>query len=84
MFNRISGTATISEVVDSSFTLIGEQHNSGKARLYCVGRDIEYQEIGLEGNEYNLWEVLANSYEQPELFGDKIISLLKEQRQTPD
>lgn len=76
VFNRISGTTAISGAVDSSFTLVEEQRGSGKAKLYCVGRDIEYREISLERNEENIWEVRADSYRQPELLGDKLVQLL--------
>ncbi len=45
VFNRISGTTAISGAVDSSFTLVEEQRGSGRARLSCIGRDIEYREL---------------------------------------
>jgi len=85
VFNRISGTTAISGVVDSSFTLVEEHRGESRAKLYCVGRDIEYREISLERNEENLWEVLSDSYEQLELLGDKIIFLLSDLTKTcPD
>lgn len=43
IFNRISGTTAISGAVDSSFTLINSSHGSGRAKLFCIGRDIEYR-----------------------------------------
>ena len=43
VFNRISGTTAISGAVDSSFTLVEEKRGSGRAKLSCVGRDIEYR-----------------------------------------
>jgi len=76
VFNRISGTTGVQGAVDSSFTLIEDKRGSGKAKLSCIGRDIEYREIVLERNEDNVWEMVSDSREQPELLGDTIISLL--------
>ena len=78
VFNRISGTTAISGAVDASFTLVEEQRGSGRARLSCIGRDIEYRELELRRNADNVWEVTADSYQQPELLGDRIIFLLSE------
>ena len=57
MFHRISGTTAISGAVDSSFTLVEEKRGSGRARLTCVGRDIEYRELELRRSEENLYPV---------------------------
>lgn len=76
VFNRISGTTGVQGAVDSSFTLVEDKRGSGKAKLSCIGRDIEYREICLERNEDNVWEMVSDSREQPELLGDAIISLL--------
>ncbi len=76
VFARISGTTAISGAVDSSFTLVEEQRGSGRAKLFCVGRDIEYREITLERNEENVWEMQSDSFRQPELLGDKVVQLL--------
>ena len=78
VFNRISGTTAISGAVDSSFTLVEERRGSGRARLTCVGRDIEYRELTLERNGENVWELVSDSRTQPELLGDRIIYLLSE------
>ncbi len=78
VFNRISGTTAISGAVDTSFTLVEEQRGSGRARLSCIGRDIEYRELELRRNADNVWEVAADSYQQPELLGSRIIFLLSE------
>ena len=43
VFSRISGTTAISGAVDSSFTLIEDRRGNGKAKLSCIGRDIEYR-----------------------------------------
>ena len=76
VFNRISGTTGISGAVDSSFTLIEDKRGSGRAKLHCIGRDIEYREIELERNAENVWELISDSRVQPELLGDRIIFLL--------
>lgn len=76
VFNRISGTTAISGAVDFSFTLVEEQRGSGQARLSCIGRDIEYRELELRRNADNVWEVTADSYQQPELLGSRIVLLL--------
>lgn len=76
VFNRISGTTGVQGAVDSSFILIEDKRGSGKAKLSCIGRDIEYREITLERNEDNGWEMATDSREQTELLGDAIISLL--------
>lgn len=76
VFSRISGTTAISGAVDSSFTLVEEQRGSGRARLSCIGRDIEYRELELRRSADNVWEVNADSYQQPELLGGRIVQLL--------
>ena len=78
MFNRISGTTAISGAVDASFTLVEERRGSGKARLSCIGRDIEYRELELRRNADNVWEVTTDSCQRPELLGDRIIFLISE------
>lgn len=78
VFNRISGTTAISGAVDSSFTLVEDKRGSGKAKLYCIGRDIEYRELTLERNGENVWEMVADSRTQPELLGDRIVYLISE------
>lgn len=78
VFSRISGTTAISGAVDSSFTLVEERRGSGKAKLSCIGRDIEYRELTLERNGENVWEMVADSRSQPELLGDRIVYLVSE------
>lgn len=78
VFSRISGTTAISGAVDSNFTLVEEQRGSGKAKLTCIGRDIEYRELKLERNGENVWELVADSQTQPELLGDRIVCLVSE------
>ena len=76
VFNRISGTTAISGAVDSSFTLVEEQRGSGRARLSCIGRDIEYRELELCRNNDNVWEVTADSFQQPAMLDGRIVFLL--------
>ena len=78
VFHRISGTTAISGAVDSSFTLVEEKRGSGRARLTCVGRDIEYRELELRRSEENVWELVSDSRTQPELLGGQIVILLSE------
>ena len=78
VFSRISGTTAISGAVDSSFTLIEDKRGSGKAKFYCIGRDIEYRELTLERNAENVWELVSDSRTQPELLGGQIVILLSE------
>ena len=85
VFHRISGTTAISGAVDSSFTLVEERRGSGRAKLTCIGRDIEYQELELERNGDNVWELISDSKSRPELLEDRITVLLsvllKDQRE---
>ena len=76
VFHRISGTTAISGAVDSSFTLVEEKRGSGRARLTCVGRDIEYRELELRRSEENVWELVSDSRTQPELLEGQIVVLL--------
>ena len=78
VFHRISGTTAISGAVDSSFTLVEERRGSGRAKLTCIGRDIEYRELELERNADNVWELLSDSRTQPELLEGRIAILLSE------
>lgn len=78
VFSRISGTTAISGAVDSSFTLVEDKRGSGKATLFCIGRDIEYRELTLERNAENVWELVSDSRTQPELLGGQIVILLSE------
>ncbi len=78
VFSRISGTTAISGAVDSSFTLVEERRGSGRAKLSCIGRDIEYRELTLERNAENVWELVSDSRTQPELLGGQIVVLLSE------
>ena len=76
VFHRISGTTAISGAVDSSFTLVEEKRGSGKAKLSCVGRDIEYRELELQRGSENVWELVSDSGTQAGQPGDRIVTLL--------
>ena len=65
LLNRISGTTAISGAVDSSFTLVEDKRGSGRAKLSCIGRDIEYREIELERNKDNVWQLICDSKVTP-------------------
>ena len=76
VFHRISGTTAISGAVDSSFTLVEEKRGSGRARLTCVGRDIEYRELELQRGSENVWELVSDSGTQAGQPGEQIVTLL--------
>ena len=78
VFHRISGTTAISGAVDSSFALVEEKRGSSRARLTCVGRDIEYRELELRRGEDNVWELVSDSRAQPEGVEMCIVSLLSD------
>lgn len=46
-FNMISGSTGLSGCVDGSMVLVETKRGSRKAKLHCVGRDIENAEINL-------------------------------------
>ena len=48
------------------------------AKFFCIGRDIEYRELTLERNAENVWELVSDSWTQPELLGGRIVILLSE------
>lgn len=75
-FNRISGTTGIQGVVDSSFILSEDVRGSGQAKLFCVGRDIEYREICLKRNEENIWEVVSDSFQNKDVLLHDIVLLI--------
>ena len=76
VFSRISGTTAISGAVDSSFTLVEEKRGSGRAKLSCVGRDIEYRELELQRGSENVWELVSDSGTQAGQPGEQIVTLL--------
>ena len=56
VFNKVSGTTGLTGSADATFVLEKETRASDAARLYCVGRDIEYQEFVLRFRECS-WEM---------------------------
>ena len=57
-FNMISGSTGLSGCVDGSMVLIESKRGSRKAKLYCVGRDIENAEINLQiDSDLKRWSV---------------------------
>lgn len=57
-FNMISGSTGLSRCVDGSMVLIESKRGSRKARLHCVGRDIENAEINLQfDSDLKRWSV---------------------------
>ena len=57
-FNMISGSTGLSGCVDGSMILIETKRGSRKAKLHCVGRDIENQEINLHfDSNFKKWIV---------------------------
>lgn len=73
IFNRISGTTGLQGAVDGSFTLVEENRGSGKARLSCIGRDIEYRELELSRDEDNIWQLVRDSREQADMRQDELL-----------
>ena len=57
VFNKVSGTTGLTGSADATFVLEKETRASDTARLYCVGRDIEYQEFVLRFRECS-WEMV--------------------------
>lgn len=55
-FNMISGSTGLSGCVDGSMVLVETRRGSHMAKLHCIGRDIENQEISL-AFESNRWIV---------------------------
>ena len=76
VFHRISGTTAISGAVDSSFILVEEKRGSGRVKLSCVGRDIEYRELELQRGSENVWELVSDSGTQEQKPGEQIVTLL--------
>ena len=77
-FNRISGTTGIQGAADSNFILSEDVRGSGQAKLYCVGRDIEYREICLKRNEENIWEVVSDSFQNKDVLLQDIVLLISD------
>lgn len=67
-FNMISGSTGISGCVDGSTVLIENKRGSRNAKLHCVGRDIENQEINLVF-ENSRWKMIDETkVKEPDFF----------------
>ena len=77
-FNRISGMTGIQGAVDSSFILSEDVRGSCQAKLYCVGRDIEYREICLKRNEENIWAVVSDNFQNKDVLLHDIVILISD------
>jgi hypothetical protein len=77
--NMVSGTTGITGAVDNSFVLLESKRGSGRAVLYCTGRDIEYREIELARDKVSHgWQLESDSLENPEAFLDGMIRMFAE------
>ncbi len=67
-FNMISGSTGLSGCVDSSMVLVETKRGSHTAKLFCVGRDIENQEINLvfENSRWTVSDEIKST--EPDLF----------------
>lgn len=67
-FNMISGSTGLSGCVDGSMVLIENKRGSRNTKLYCVGRDIENQEMNIvfEKSRWRVSDEVMQS--EPDLF----------------
>ncbi len=79
-FNMISGSTGLSGCVDGSMVLVETKRGSHTAKLYCVGRDIENQEIALvfENSRWTVTDEIKQS--GPDLFSFAVHDLMLEQK----
>lgn len=83
VFNKVSGTTGLTGSADTTFVLEKETRASDTAKLYCVGRDIEYQEFTLRFRDCS-WEMVERKGQQqladesipPVLF--RVVSFMQE------
>ncbi|MBP5378831.1 MAG: AAA family ATPase [Ruminococcus sp.] len=79
-FNMVSGSTGIIGSVDGIMVMIEEKRGSGKAKLYCAGRDIEHLELNLEFFNHR-WNVVDDVPERkPDLFSFAIHDFMVEER----
>ncbi|MGN1132910.1 MAG: hypothetical protein ACI4RN_00485 [Oscillospiraceae bacterium] len=79
-FNMISGSTGISGCVDGSMVLIENKRGCRNAKLYCVGRDIENQEINLVF-EKGRWKVSDKvNQSEPDLFSFAVHDFMLERK----
>lgn len=79
-FNMISGSTGISGCVDGSMVLVETKRGSRNAKLHCVGRDIENQEINLVF-ENSRWKVIdETTAKEPDLFSFAVHDFMIERK----
>lgn len=79
-FNMISGSTGSSGCVAGSMVLIENKRGSRNAKLYCVGRDIENQEINLVF-ENSRWKVVDEATaKEPDLFSFAVHDFMLEHK----
>ncbi len=77
--NMVSGTMGITGAVDNSFVLKETKRGSGRATLYCTGRDIEYREIELAQDKLtHCWNLESDSMENPSAQLDDMVRVFAE------
>ena len=77
-FNMLLGTSGIGGAVDFSFVFKRSKRSQNNATLICTGRDIEYRELEISFSADHMWELIADSVEQPSLLIDPDIVLFSE------
>lgn len=63
VFNKVSGTTGLTGSADATFVLEKAHRASDTAKLYAIGRDIEYQEFTLRFRECN-WELVEHKAQE--------------------
>jgi hypothetical protein len=77
--NMVSGTTGITGAVDNSFVLKESKRGSGRATLYCTGRDIEYREMELsQDKQTHCWNLESDSMENPAVLLDDMVRIFAE------
>ena len=77
--NMVSGTTGITDAVDNSFVLKETKRGSGRATLYCTGRDIEYREIELAQDKLShCWNLESDSLDNPDALLDDMVRVFAE------
>ncbi len=81
-FNMISGSTGLSGCVDGSMVLVETKRGSRKAKLYCVGRDIENAEINLlfdsDLKKWNVTDEPTASKNKDNIFLSAVYLFIKE------
>lgn len=79
-FNMISGSTGLSGCVDGSMVLIESKRGSRNAKLYCIGRDIENQEMNLVF-ENSRWKVVDEATaKEPDIFSFAVHDFMIERK----